>query len=157
MAQAVILTVFEFGDRFGINNIKPLEGVGSRLRPMNAWVNPAFWPFAVVDKAVATDLSALIALGIFGTACYIMARCFDVPVLASALAAQLCILLFAPAVLIVQLPANFCMTPGIAVVYAPHMICLGLLGRLEPGSWRPFSLISVGVFCLFFVSLFCFL
>jgi hypothetical protein len=155
MAQAVILTVFEFGDRFGLNNINPLEGVGSQLLPMNAWVNPAFWPFAVVGKEVATDLSALVALGIFGMACYIMARCFDVPVLASALAAQLCILLFAPTVLIVQLPANFCITPGNAVVYAPHMICLGLLGRLEPGSWRSFGLIAAGIFGLLFYSLYC--
>jgi hypothetical protein len=155
MAQAVILTVFEFGGRFGINNINPLEGIGSQLLPMNAWGNPAYWPFAVVDKEVGTDLSALVALGIFATACYIMARCFDVPVLASALAAQLCILLFAPTVLIVQLPANFCMTPGNAVVYAPHMICLGLLGRLEPGSWRSFGLIAVGIFGLLFYSLYC--
>jgi hypothetical protein len=155
MAQAVILTVFEFGGRFGINNINPLEGIGSQLLPMNAWGNPAYWPFAVVDKEVATDLSALVSLGIFATACYIMARCFDVPVLASALAAQLCILLFAPTVLIVQLPANFCMTPGNAVVYAPHMICLGLLGRLEPGSWRSFGLISIGIFGLLFYSLYC--
>jgi hypothetical protein len=155
MAQAVILTVFEFGSRFGINNINPLEGVGSQLLPMNAWVNPAYWPFAVADKAVAADLSALVALGIFGTACYIMARCFDVPVLASALAAQLCILLFAPTVLIVQLPTNFCITPGNAVVYAPHMICLGLLGRVEPGSWRSFGLIAAGIFGLLFYSLYC--
>jgi hypothetical protein len=50
-----------------------------------------------------------------------MARCFDVLVLASALAVQLCTLLFAPTVLIVRLPANFCMTPGNAVVYAPPL------------------------------------
>src|SRR5438132_1288808 len=68
MAQAVILTVFEFGARFGINNVNPLEGIGSQLLPMNAWGNPAYWPFAVVDKEVATDLSALVALGIFATA-----------------------------------------------------------------------------------------
>src|SRR5258708_1449276 len=155
MAQAVILSVFEFGARFGINNINPLEGVGSQLLPMNAWVNPAYWPFAVIDKEVATDLSALVALGIFGTACYIMARCFDVPVLASLIAAQSSIVLFAPAVLILQLPTVFCLTPGNAVVYAPHMVALGLLGRLEPGSWRSFGLITAGIFGLLFYSLYC--
>src|SRR5260370_42140733 len=47
MAQAVILTVFEFGSGFGINNINPPAGVGSQLLPVNAWDNPAYWPLAV--------------------------------------------------------------------------------------------------------------
>ena len=80
MAQATILTTFEFGAPFSLNNISPIEGVGSQLLPMNVWVNPAYWPFALVHKELATDLSAIIALGIFALACYLMARCFDVPV-----------------------------------------------------------------------------
>jgi hypothetical protein len=50
MAQAIILTIFEFGSRFGINNLNPIEGVGSQLLPMNVWANPAYWPFAIFDK-----------------------------------------------------------------------------------------------------------
>ena len=107
MAQATILTVFEFGSRFEINNINPIEGVGSQLLPMNVWANPAYWPFALVDKELATDLSAMVALAIFATAAYVMARCFDVPILASSIAAQSSIVLFAPAVLILQLPTVF--------------------------------------------------
>src|SRR5262245_43420248 len=155
MAQATILTVFEFGSRFEINNINPIQGVGSQLLPMNVWANPAYWPFALVHKELATDLSALVALAIFATAAYVMARCFDVPNLASLIAAQSSIVLFAPAVLILQLPTVFCLTPGNAVVYAPHMVALGLLGRLEPGSWRSFALITVGIFGLLFYSLYC--
>jgi hypothetical protein len=155
MAQATILTVFEFGGRFEINNINPIEGVGSQLLPMNVWANPAYWPFALVDKELATDLSAMVALAIFATAAYVMARCFDVPILASLIAAQFSIVLFAPAVLILQLPTVFCLTPGNAVGYAPHMIALGLLGRLEPGSWRSFGLITAGIFGLLFYSLYC--
>ena len=41
MAQATILTLFEFGSRFEINNLNPIEGVGSQLLPMNVWANPA--------------------------------------------------------------------------------------------------------------------
>jgi hypothetical protein len=155
MAQATILTVFEFGSPFEINNINPIEGVGSQLLPMNAWANPAYWPFALVDKELATDLSAMVALAIFATAAYLMARCFDVPIFASLVAAQSSIVLFAPAVLILQLPTVFCLTPGNAVVYAPHMVALGLLGRLEPGSWRSFGLITAGIFGLLFYSLYC--
>src|SRR5437773_4164124 len=84
-----------------------------------------------------------------------MARCYAVPILASLIAAQLSIVLFAPAVLILQLPTVFCLTPGNAVVYAPHMVALGLLGRLEPGSWRSFGLITAGIFGLLFYSLYC--
>ena len=155
MAQATILTVFEFGSRFEINNINPIEGVGSQLLPMNVWANPAYWPFALVDKELAADLSAMVALAIFATAAYLMARCFDVPILASLVAAQSSIVLFAPAVLMLQLPTVFCLTPGNAVVYAPHMVALGLLGRLEPGSWRSFGLITAGIFGLLFYSLYC--
>jgi hypothetical protein len=155
MAQATILAVFEFGSRFEINNINPIEGVGSQLLPMNVWANPAYWPFALVDKELATDLSAMVALAIFATAAYVMARCFDVPILASLIAAQSSIALFAPAVLILQLPTVFCLTPGNAVVYAPHMLALGLLGRLDPGSWRSFGLITAGIFGLLLYSLYC--
>ena len=128
MAQATILAAFKFGAPFSINDLNPIEGVGSQLLPMNVWANPAYWPFALVDKELATDLSAIIALGIFAIACYLMARCFDVPMLPSILAAQSTIVLFAPAVLILHMPTVFCLTPGNAVVYAPHMVALGMLG-----------------------------
>src|SRR5262245_35860147 len=77
MAQATILAAFKFGAHFSINNLSPIEGVGSQLLPMNAWANPAYWPFALVGKELATDISAMVALGIFAVACYLMARCFD--------------------------------------------------------------------------------
>jgi hypothetical protein len=118
------------------------------------WANPAYWPFAFLDKEGATDVSALVALGIFMIACYVMMRCFDVPVVPSAIAAQLCILLFAPTVLILRMPSNFCLTPGAAVLYAPFMVALGLLTRLEPGSWQRFSLITGGIFLLLLYSVY---
>jgi hypothetical protein len=73
MAQATILAAFKFGAPFSINDLNPIEGVGSQQLPMNVWANPAYWPFALVDKELATDLSAIIALGIFALACYLMA------------------------------------------------------------------------------------
>src|SRR6266545_2584265 len=96
MAQATILTTLKFGGLFSITNINPIEGVGSQLLPKNVWANPALWPFAFFAKETATDISALIALACFATAVYVMIRCFDVPMLPSALAAQSCIALFAP-------------------------------------------------------------
>src|SRR5262249_11139685 len=41
------------------------------------------------------------------------------------------------------------------VAYAPHMMALGLLARLEPGSWRTFSLLTAAISALLFYSLFC--
>src|SRR5260221_6663599 len=99
MAQAIIHVALRFGARFAVTNISPIQGVGSQMLPMNVWANPAYWPFAGDNEELATDISAAVALACFATACYVMARCFDVPVIPSAVAAQLTILLFSPAVL----------------------------------------------------------
>ncbi len=155
LAQATILTAYKFASFLQFNIINPTQGLGSQLLPMNVWVNPAYWPFAFLPKELATDVSAAIALGIFVIAGYIMARCFDVPVVPSAIGAQLSIILFAPTAFIFQLSTVFCIMTGNAVVYAPHMIALGLLVRLEPGSWRSFGLTTAGIFALLFYSLCC--
>jgi hypothetical protein len=155
MAQATILAGVKFTAPFQVTTISPIEGIGSQLLPLNVWANPAYWPFHFFDKALATDVSALIALMVFATACYLMARCFDVGVIASAVAAQTSIILFAPMVLVLELPTVFCLNPGNAVTYAPHMVALGLLARLEPGSWRRIGLITAGIFALMFYSIYC--
>ena len=154
MAQATIIAALKYSGLFQVTNISPIEGVGSQLLTMNVWVNPAYWPFALFDREVATDVSALVALGVFMTACYIMMRCFDVPIVPSAIAAQLCIVLFAPVLLLLFMPTNFCLTPGNAVVYAPHLIALGLLARIEPGSWHRFALLTAGIIALVFYGLY---
>jgi hypothetical protein len=154
MVQAITLMAFKFAGLFDVTNLSPIMGVGSQMLPKNVWANPSLWPFASVDKELATDFSALIALAVFAIACYVMARCFDVPVVPSALAAQLCLVLFAPALLIVYMPTNFCLTPADAVVYAPYMVTLGLLARMEPGSWRRFGLMTGGILALLLYSVY---
>jgi hypothetical protein len=139
MVVSAVLTAFKFGGYFDVTNLSPMQSPGTLLLPKNAWANPAFWPFAFLAKETATDVSALIALACFASAVYVMMRCFDVPVLPSALAAQSCIALFAPALLLVHGPTNFCLTPADAIVYAPYMIALGLLARTKAGLWRAFS------------------
>jgi hypothetical protein len=155
MAQATILAALKFGGPFQVTNISPIEGVGSQMLPMNVWLNAAYWPFHILELARATDVSALIALACFAIACYVMVRCFDLPVVPSAVAAQLCIVLFAPSALVLGLSSVFSLTPGNAVAYAPHMIALGLLARLEPGSWHTFGLLTAGIFALLLYSLVC--
>ena len=118
LAQATILTAYKFASFLQFNVINPTQGLGSQLLPMNVWVNPAYWPFAFLPKELATDVSAAIALGIFVIAGYIMARCFDAPVVPSAVGAQLSIIMFAPAAFIFQLATVFCIMTGNAVVYA---------------------------------------
>src|SRR5262245_20569493 len=155
MAQATILAAMKFCGFFQVTTISPIEGVGSQLLPLNVWPNPAYWPFHFFEKGVASDISALVALAVFSVACYTMVRCFDLPVIASAIAAQLCIALFAPMVLIWGLPTVFCLNPGIAVAYAPHLVALGLVARLEWGSWRAVGLTTVIMLGLILYSLFC--
>jgi hypothetical protein len=144
MVQSVVLTALRFGDFFNITNINPLQGMGSQVLPKNVWVNPALWPFALFDREVAAEISVVAALGVYAVACYVMARCFDLPVVPSALVAQLCILLFAPAAYFYDTPRNFVATPADAVTYAPYFLALGLLVRLENGA-RQFILVSGGI------------
>src|SRR5262249_34722418 len=155
MAQAVILAALKFGGLFSLTNINPIMGLGSQLLPMNVWINPAYWPFAFLDRELATDVSAIVALGVFASATYIMARCFDLSPILSAVAAQLCILIFAPMLWVLDLPTVFSLMTGNGVVYAPHMIALGLLGQLEPTSWRNFAVVTASVFALLLYSLCC--
>jgi hypothetical protein len=155
MAQATILAALKFAKPFSITNINPIEGIGSQFLPLNVWANPAYWPFAFLDRQLATDVSALVALGVFAAGCYIMARCFDVPILPSAIAAQLCVALFAPAVLIFQFSTVFCLNAGNAVVYAPYLIALGLLSRLDAESWRSLGVTTAAISALVFCSVYC--
>jgi hypothetical protein len=155
MAQAVIHTALTFGGSFQFNNINPLQGFGTQLLPHNVWLNPAYWPFAIFDSPLALDVSALVGLGILALACYVMARCFDVPVLPSIIGAQLSIILFGPLAFLLTVYQVFWINPGIAVVYAPQLVALGILGRLEPGRIKHFILATGGIFGLLLYGLSC--
>src|SRR5262245_32816879 len=58
MAQAVIHTALKFGGLFQLNNINPLQGIGSQLLTHNVWLNPAYWSFAIFDSPLALNVSA---------------------------------------------------------------------------------------------------
>ena len=153
-AQAEILATLKFARPFDISNLNPLQGMGSQMMPMNVWVNPAYWPFALFDKELATEISGVVALVFYAVACYLMARCFDLPRLPSVVAAQLSVMLFGPAVLALSFPIVFSSIPGLAVVYAPHVLAFGLLARLSPD--RPRVLLIAGsLLALLFYSLYC--
>jgi hypothetical protein len=153
-AQAIILATLEFARPFHISNLNPLEGMGSQMMPMNVWVNPAYWPFAFFSKHVAADVSGLVAFVCYALACYAMARCFDVPRLPSIAAAQLSLMLFGPAALAVVFAIAYVSIPGLAVVYAPHVLAFGLLARLSPARPHVF-LMGTALTALLFYSLYC--
>jgi hypothetical protein len=153
-AQAEILATLEFGRPLDISNLNPLQGMGSQMKPMNVWVNPAYWPFALFDKELATNISGIVALFCYAVACYAMARCFDLPRLPSIVAAQLSMILFGPAVLVLSFSVVFCSIPGLAVVYAPHVLAFGLLARVSP-DWPRVLLIAGSLLALLFYSLYC--
>src|SRR6266436_2051011 len=153
-AQAEILATLEFARAFDISNLNPLQGMGSQMMPMNVWVNPAYWPFALFDKELATEISGVVALVCYAVACYAMARCFDLPRLSSVVAAQLSLMLFGPAAFFLSFWVVFCAIPGLAVVYAPHVLAFGLLARLSP-DWPRVLLIAGSLLALLFYSLYC--
>jgi hypothetical protein len=153
-AEAEILTTLEFARPFAITNLNPLQGLGAQMMPMNVWANPAYWPFAFFDKGVASEISGMIAFICYAAACYATARCFDLPRLPSIIAAQVSIILFASAVRALAFMSSFASIPGLAVVYAPHLLALGLLARLSPE--RPQVLFTAaGLLALLFYSLYC--
>jgi hypothetical protein len=153
-AQAEILATLEFAQPFHITNLNPLQGPGSQMMPMNVWVNPAYWPFAFFAKELASDISGIIAFICYAAACYVMARCFDVPRVPSIIAAQFTVLIFTPVVMKLAFAPNFVSIPGLAVVYAPHLLAFGLLARLSPE--RPqMWFIAGGLLGLLFYSLYC--
>src|SRR5262249_42537964 len=83
-----------------------------------------------------------------------MARCFDVPRVPSIIVAQFTVLIFTPVVLMLAFAPNFVSIPGLAVVYAPHLVAFGLLARLSPE--RPQVLFVAGALLgLLFYSLYC--
>src|SRR5499427_9632038 len=153
-AQAEILTTLEFAKRFDITNLNPLQGLWPQMMPMNVWMNPAYWPFAFFDKGLASEISGVAALICYALACYFMARLFDLPRLPSVVAAQLSIMLFAPAARAMALSVVFVSIPGLAVVYAPHLLAFGLLARVSPNRPQVF-IIGGGILMLLFYSLYC--
>src|SRR5215510_11352570 len=44
--KAIVLVALKFGSQFDVNNINPVQGIGSQILPLNVWANPALWPFA---------------------------------------------------------------------------------------------------------------
>src|SRR5262245_44095552 len=153
-AQAEILTTLEFANRFDITNLNPLQGLWPQMMPMNVWVNPAYWPFAFFNKELASEISGVIALICYALACYLMARLFDLPRLPSVVAAQLSVMLFAPAARAMAFSVVFVSIPGLAVVYAPHLLAFGLLARVSPNRPQVF-IIAAGILMLLFYSLYC--
>src|SRR5215471_9684921 len=153
-AQAEILTTMEFARPFDITNLNPLQGLRPQMMPMNVWVNPAYWPFAFFGKELAAEISGIVALIFYAVACYLMARLFDLPRLPSIIAAQLSIMLFGVAARALAFSPVFVSIPGLAVVYAPHLLALGLLARVSPNRPRAF-IIAAGILLLLFYSLYC--
>ena len=153
-AQAEILTTMEFARPFNITNLNPLQGLWPQMMPMNVWVNPAYWPFAFFHKELAADVSGIVALICYALACYLMARLFDLPRIPSIIVAQLSIMLFAPAARALAFSAVFVSIPGLAIVYAPHLLALGLLARLSPKRPQVFIL-AASILMLLFYSLYC--
>src|SRR5260221_4807335 len=155
MAEGVVRTAYRFAAWFNVTNLNPLQGAGSQLLPLNVWVNPVHWPLALFDGKLATDIAGLVVVICIAASCYVMARCFDLPPLPSVIAAQLCLVWFGPIGPLLGFTSNFVLLPGLAAVYAPYMLALGLLACLEPGRVRDFFLISAAIAALIFYSLYC--
>src|SRR5216683_3977587 len=155
MAQGVVRTAYRFAGWFNVTNLNPLQGAGSQMLPLNVWANPVYWPLAFFDGKFATDIAGLVVVTCIAGSCYVMARCFDLPPLPSVIAAQLCLVWFVPIAPFLVFTAHFILLPGLAAVYAPYMLALGLLARLEPGRVRNFLLITPAIAALIFYSLYC--
>jgi hypothetical protein len=154
MAYAVVHAAFKSAAFFDVNNISHVQGIGSQLLPLNVWANPAYWPFAMIGSDLAADVSGVIALACFATAVYAMARCFDMSPVPSALAAQMCLVLFGPLVVIAHFTTVFSLAPGFAVVYTPLMLALGVLARIEDPGLAKFAALTGSLFLLVLLAVY---
>jgi hypothetical protein len=122
---------------------------------MNVWINPVHWPLAVLDGKLATDIAGLVALTCIAAACYVMARCFDLSPLPSIIAAQLSLIMFGPIGPLLSFTASFVLLTGMAAVYAPYIVALGLLARIAPGRAKEFVFSTAAIAALIFYSFCC--
>ena len=150
-----VRTGYRFAAFLDLTNLNPLQGFGSQLLPINVWINPVHWPLAFIDGKSATDIAGLVGLTCVAAACYVMARCFDLPPLPSIIAAQLSLCWFGPVGPLLTFTASFVLLPGMAAVYAPYIAALGLLARIDPGRIRNFVLYSAAIAALIFYSVGC--
>jgi hypothetical protein len=96
-----------------------------------------------------------VALFCISGSCYVMVRCFDLPPLPSVIAAQFCFVWFGPIGPLLGFTASFILLPGLGAVYAPYMLALGALARLEPAGIRNFVLVAAVSAALVWYSLYC--
>jgi hypothetical protein len=154
--QAAITIAMRFGGILNTTNFDPVQGFGSLLLPMNAWLNPAYWPFAAGDPRWALELSAAIALCCLALGCYVMARCFEAPLVPSIIAAQLVIVLAAPLVRVMGMFYQMLwLNPGLATIYGASLAALGVFASLHPGRVRSFIYAAGGVFGLLLYGICC--
>src|SRR5262249_16883987 len=64
-------------------------------------------------------------------------------------------ILFGPLAYLLLTYQVFWINPGIAVVYAPQLVALGIIARLEPGRISDFILATGSIFALLLYSLIC--
>src|SRR5262245_8168053 len=155
MMDAVVRAAFKFAGFLDVSTLSHIQGIGSQSLPFNVWVNPAYWPFAFIDSDLAADLGGLIALACFVVAVYVMARCFDLAPVPSAIAAQMCLVLFGPLLPLARFTTVFSLATGFAVVYAPLILALGVLARIEAVRLAKFAFHTAILLSLFLYSIYC--
>jgi len=155
MLEAITRTAFRLTRVLDVTSLSLIQGAGSQALPLNVWANPAYWPFALIAGERAADVSGLIALACFAAATYIMARCFDLSPLASAIAAQSSIYLFGVHALLNGFATVFVAGPGLAVVYAQFMLALGLLARIEAAQPARWLRLTAALIFLLLYALYC--
>jgi hypothetical protein len=155
MAEAVVRIAYQFAAFPNLTDLNPIQGFGSQLLPPNVWINPINWPLGLLDGKLATDIAGLVALTCIAVACYVMARCFDLSTLPSVIAAQLSLVMFGPVGPLLTFTASFVLLPGMAAVYAPYIVALGLLARIDSGRIKDFLLYTGAITALIFYSVCC--
>jgi len=131
-AQAEILATLEFARPFDITNLNPLQGLGSQMMPINVWVNPAYWPLPSSTRSLRRRSPALwrsFAMRPPVTRWRVASTCRGFP---SIIAAQLSIMLFAPAVRTLAFMLNFDSIPGTG-----RRLCAASAGVRPAGAASP--------------------
>jgi hypothetical protein len=135
--QTLVLNVLRFSAPFDANVLNPLQGMFTQQIPTNAWLNPAYAVFRVVDFNTGLTLSAAIAFAALASAGYLLARACHVRPAAAVAGALASLVAFAPFCSVLGLNSQYSLVPATAFTLAVETLVLVVIvcaGRLALSS-----------------------
>ncbi len=127
--QHLFLSQFRYAAPFATSSINILQGLGSLYSPLNAWANPGYLVFGLLNPDSARVISACYFLAVYCLATFALARSIGVSMVPAIVAGQFALLAFPPFQLEAGLDILFVLNPGFSYSFSLLTLALCLLIR----------------------------